>query len=63
MHLRLTDLPDDWRAILQWGPCVCEALDGELCPSCANAARLEAEGLDWETAHERAIQAGEALRL
>lgn len=63
IRLSLSDLPDDWHAVLSWGPCFCQGLSGETCPSCANAARLEAAGLDWEDEYERAIQAGEALRF
>jgi hypothetical protein len=63
IRLSLSDLPDNWRAVLSWGPCFCQGLGGETCPSCANAARLDAAGLDWEGEYERAVQTGEALRL
>jgi hypothetical protein len=63
IRLSLDELPESWRAVLQWGPCFCSGLGGQTCPSCANAARLEAAGLDWETEYEDAIEAGEALRL
>jgi len=63
MRLKLSDLPDDWRQILQWGPCVCVALAGEMCPSCENSQRIEKAGLDWLTEYEKAILAGEAILL
>jgi len=63
VQLSLNDLPDSWKALLQWGPCFCQALAGETCPSCNHAEHLDAAGLDWETEYERAISAGEAIRL
>lgn len=61
MHLSLMDLPAGWRTLLQWGPCFCLVLDGETCPSCANAQRITAAGRDWSTEYENAIEAGEAI--
>ncbi len=63
VQLSLKDLPDSWKALLQWGPCFCQVLGGETCPSCSNAQRIAAEGLDWEAEYERAIQAGDAILL
>jgi hypothetical protein len=60
-RLATKDLPDDWRLLLQWGPCFCPVLDGETCPSCANAQRITAAGLDWCAEYERAIEAGDAI--
>ncbi len=59
----LKDLPDSWKALLEWGPCFCQALAGETCPSCSNAQQLDTAGLDWEAEYERAIGAGKAIRL
>lgn len=61
IQLSLKDLPASWRTLLQWGPCFCLVLGGETCPSCANAQRITAGGLDWCTEYERAIGAGEAI--
>jgi len=58
VRLSLADLPDAWRSVLQWGHCLCPALDGETCPSCSNAQRIEAAGLDWLSEYGKAIQAG-----
>jgi len=63
VHLKLSDLPDDWRQILQWGHCVCSVRDGDTCASCANSQRIEKAGLDWLTEYEKAILAGEAILL
>jgi hypothetical protein len=63
VRLKLSNLPDDWRQVLQWGQCVCIAMEGETCPSCSNSQRIEAAGLDWSTEYEKAIQAGEAILL
>jgi hypothetical protein len=61
--LSLAELSDAWRAALQWGPCFCQALGGETCPSCSHAQSIEAAGLDWEAEYEKAVQAGEAIPL
>lgn len=61
VRLSLADLPGAWRSILQWGPCLCPALDGETCPSCSNAQRIAAANLDWLSEYEKAIQAGNAI--
>lgn len=61
IQLSLKDLPASWRALLQWGPCVCPALAGETCPSCANAQRITAAELDWSTECGKAIEAGETI--
>jgi hypothetical protein len=61
MRLSTKDLPDNWRLLLQWGPCFCLVLDGETCPSCANAERITAAGLDWSAEYEKAIDAGDAI--
>jgi hypothetical protein len=61
IQLSLKDLPADWRTLMQWGPCFCPVLDGETCPSCANAQRITAAGLDWCTEYEKAIEAREAI--
>jgi hypothetical protein len=63
VQLSLKDLPEAWKALLQWGPCLCQALAGETCPSCSHAQRIAAEGLDWEAEYDKAIQAGEAILL
>jgi hypothetical protein len=63
MRVSVKNLPEDWRELLQWGPCFCAALAGEDCPSCANAERIEAAGLDWQAEYEKAIQAGKAIQL
>jgi hypothetical protein len=61
MRLATKDLPDNWRLLLQWGPCFCLVLDRDTCPSCANAERITAAGLDWCTEYEKAIDAGDAI--
>jgi hypothetical protein len=61
IRLSLADLPDTWRSVLQWGPCLCAALRAETCPSCSNAQRIAAAGLDWSTEYEKAIKAGDAI--
>ena len=61
MRLSTKELPDDWRTLLQWGSCFCLVLDGETCPSCANAERITAAGLDWSAEYEKAIEAGDAI--
>jgi hypothetical protein len=63
VRLSLDQLTDAWRSVLQWGACLCEAMDRETCPSCANAKRIEDAGLDWQVEYDRAIQAGEAILL
>jgi hypothetical protein len=63
MRVSVKELPEGWRELMQWGPCFCQALDGEQCPSCANAKRIEAAGLDWQAEYEKAIQAGTAIPL
>lgn len=63
IRLSLVELPDSWRLVLQWGPCFCSALDGDTCPSCANAQRITVAGLDWCAEYEKAIQAGTAILL
>lgn len=63
VRLSLAELTQTWRAVLQWGPCLCQAMDGETCPSCANAKRIEDAGLDWQVEYDRAIQAGDAIPL
>ena len=63
VQLSLKDLHDNWRTLLQWGPCFCQALAGERCPSCVNAQRIEAAGLEWVTEYEKAIEAGNAILL
>jgi hypothetical protein len=63
VQLSLAELTDAWRSVLQWGPCLCHAMDREICPSCTNARRIEDAGLDWQAEYDRAIQAGEAILL
>lgn len=63
IQVSLADLPNSWRAILRWGPCFCRALDGETCRPVPMQSHINAGGLDWETEYERAINAGEAIRL
>ena len=62
-RLSVEELPENWRSVLQWGPCFCVALRGEKCPSCVNSQRIEGAGLDWQTEYEKAIDAGEAIQL
>jgi hypothetical protein len=61
MRLSTKDLPAGWRTLLQWGPCFCLVLKGETCPSCANAERITAAGLDWCAEYEKAVEAGDAI--
>ena len=63
LRLSVEDLSENWRYVLQWGPCFCRALVREKCPSCANSQRIEVAGLDWETEYEKAIEVGDAIRL
>lgn len=63
MQVSVKDLPDVWQELLKWGPCFCPVLIGETCPSCANAKRIEAAGLDWQAEYEKAIRAGTAIPL
>ncbi|MEA3172824.1 MAG: hypothetical protein QOF42_235, partial [Gammaproteobacteria bacterium] len=44
-RLSVEELPENWRSVLQWGPCFCRALVREKCPSCTNAQRIEVAGL------------------
>jgi hypothetical protein len=64
VHIQLSfdELPDTWRALLKWGPCLCQALKpGEKCLSCLNVDEIEATGLIWEDEYNRALEAGETI--
>jgi hypothetical protein len=63
LRLSVEELPENWRSVLKWGPCFCRALVRAKCPSCTNSQRIEIAGLDWETEYEKAIDAGDAIRL
>ena len=41
-----------------WGPCTGSASDSCNCPSCENASRIEAQGLDWDDEYEAASKRG-----
>ena len=62
-RLTAEELPANWLAILRWGPCLCEAMNGATCPSCDNAQQIADSGLDWDTEYAKAIGAGQAIRL
>ena len=53
VHIQLSfdELPDTWRALLKWGPCL----------SCLNVDEIEATGLIWEDEYNRALEAGETI--
>jgi hypothetical protein len=62
IRLSFAELPNNWRALLKWGPCLCQALaPGETCLSCINVDHIEACGLIWEDEYNRALEAGETI--
>ena len=42
----------------EWGPCTDGTQMECLCPSCQNANRIEAAGLDWEEEYQKARARG-----